>query len=241
MRDLGKVVGHIPARGGSQRVPAKNLRFLVGKPLLAYAVECALGCGVLDEVYVNTDSDHLAALAESLGTRVHRRRAELASATATGDDFTADFIAATQPDTLVMINPVCPLVEPEDVQGALQAFRESSCDTLISCDQTQMQTFVEGKAVNIDADAALAPTQENPRVQVLNWAVTIWDTEVFSESYRRHGNGYLGSQRLLYPIAPSHSLKISHEEDFRMAELLLRARDLVTAEVAAPSYWTSKE
>lgn len=237
MRDLGRVVGHIPARGGSQRVPAKNLRYLDGKPLLAYAVDCAQRCGELDEIYVNTDSEHLAALAESLGARVHRRRAELATATATGDDFTADFIEATRPDTLVMINPVCPLVEPEDVRAAMQAFRDSTCDTLISCEQTQMQTFVEGQAVNIDAEGALAPTQQNPRVQILNWAVTLWDTEVFSRSYRRHGNGYLGSQRLLFPIPPSHGLKISHEEDFRMAELLLRARRLASADDGTPRYW----
>lgn len=238
MRDLGRVVGHIPARGGSQRVRSKNLRYLVDRPLLAYAVTCAQESGVLDELYVNTDSDSIAALGESLGARVYRRPPHLASATASGDDFTDDFVRKMQPDTLVMVNSVCPMVAPEDVRGALAAFRDSDCDTLISCQETQMQTFLEGEAVNIDAAAALAPTQINPKVQILNWAVTIWDAHAFAESYRQRGNGYLGSRRLLYPIPVSRSVKISHEEDFRLAELLVRARGLSTEESAEPRYWT---
>ena len=53
MRDLGRVVGHIPARGGSKRVPAKNLRYLCGKPMIAYAIACALRSEVLDDVYLS--------------------------------------------------------------------------------------------------------------------------------------------------------------------------------------------
>ena len=226
MRNLGKIYAHIPARGGSKRIPAKNLRLLCGKPLISYAIECAKKCAIFDDIFVNTDSDALAAVAETYHVNVYRRDARLASDEAKGDDFTADFIEKMNPDTLVMISPVCPLIDPGDVLQAIEIFRTSDCDTLITCQQTQMQTFCNEVPVNIDLCGGLEPTQKNPVVKVLNWAVTIWDAKSFLKSYRDNGNGYIGSNRYLMPIDSAKSLKISHEKDFRMAELLIRANIL---------------
>jgi CMP-N-acetylneuraminic acid synthetase len=241
MRDLGRIIGHIPARGGSKRVPAKNLRYLCGQPMIAYAIRCARNSEAFDEIYVNTDSDTLAALAGQLGVKVYHRSAELASDVASGDDFTADFIRKIQPTTLVMISPVCPLVDPADVRNALSAFRESDCDTLITCNNTRMQTFCNDQPVNIDLDGPLAPTQQNPVVQVLNWAVTIWDAAAFMDSDTRKGNGYIGSKRLLFPIPASRSVKVSDEEDFRLAELQLRARQMSESSPEPTRYWSSTD
>lgn len=77
MRDLGKIYAHIPARSGSKRVPIKNLRLLCGKPLIGYAIECAKRCNIFDEIFVNTDSDDLAAVAETYNVSVYRRNAWL--------------------------------------------------------------------------------------------------------------------------------------------------------------------
>ncbi|NCD34514.1 MAG: acylneuraminate cytidylyltransferase family protein [Spartobacteria bacterium] len=237
MKYLGKTLCMIPARAGSKRVPAKNLRYLCGKPMIAYAVECAKASQCFDGVYINTDSEVLMALAESYGVKSYRRDAWLASDEAKGDDFAADFMKKMQPDTLVMISPVCPLVMPEDVSLALKAYVESDCDTLISCEQTQMQVFCQGKGVNIDETAALAPSQENPWVQTLNWAVTIWDTATFLANYKAARKGYLGTNRLLFPIDATHSVKVSHEADFLMAERMIRSMQSTQKE--APRYWTS--
>lgn len=237
MRKLGKVFAHIPARGGSKRVLAKNLRYLVGNPLLTYAITCAISCNIFDEIYVNTDSDEIEALAIECGARVYKRNASLASDQAKGDDFTADFIVKKMPDTLVMISPVCPFVEPEDVLLSIDAYKKSDCDTLITCQQTQMQTFCGEKPVNIDIETSLVPTQENSIVKILNWAVTIWDAKTFLESYRNKGYGYIGTRRLLLPLDPLKCLKISNEQDFRLAELIMRARQVDSTQFPAPSYW----
>ncbi|MEN9727836.1 MAG: hypothetical protein RL434_2202 [Pseudomonadota bacterium] len=235
---LGKVIAHIPARGGSKRVPAKNLRYLAGKPMIGYAIETALASAGLDEVYVNTDSDQIAAYAESLGCRVYRRPEHLGSDTATGDDFTIDLIETKPMDTLVMISPVCPLLTPDDVTAALAAFAESAADTLISCSETQMQTFSKGKAINIDPRGPLAPSQLNPRVQICNWAITIWNTAKFRELYGQFKGGYCGENRLLWPMEPLKAVKISEEKDFRLAEALLLARRAAGADAGTPTYWS---
>lgn len=76
-------VAIIPARGGSKRIPRKNIRPFFGKPMLGYAIETALATGIFDRVIVSTDDEEIAAVAERLGGEVpFRRPAALA------DDFT---------------------------------------------------------------------------------------------------------------------------------------------------------
>ncbi len=238
MKDLGRIVTHLPARGGSERVPAKNLRLLAGEPMLAYAVKAALACRSLGEVYVNTESDEIAGLAKHLGAKVYRRRPELASGKVTSDAFNMDIIEALAPDTLVMINPVCPLVRPKDIDGAVRAYQESVADTLITVSETQLQTFCRGVPVNIDLDGPLTPTQENPVVSVCNWAVSIWDCETFRQQYARLGHASFGSNRLLHPLDPLRAAKVSNEADFRLCERLVRASRAEGAE-EPPRYWTA--
>jgi CMP-N-acetylneuraminic acid synthetase len=237
MRNLGKVLAHIPARAGSKRVKAKNLRLLNGKPLLAYSVEAALNAkSVFDGVYINSDSDEMLRLASELGAKTYKRSEELASDTATGDEFTYDFILKEKPDTLVMINPVCPLIESSDIIRAIDKFKSSQCDTLITCEETQMQTFCENNAVNIDADEQLQPTQHNPVVQILNWAVTVWDAKAFVENFEKYGSAYIGKKRELLAIDPIKAVKISKEEDFALAEALIRSKSLIKK--TEPVYWS---
>ncbi|OVE74301.1 hypothetical protein BVX94_00760 [bacterium B17] len=237
-RDLGSIVAHIPGRGGSKRCPAKNLRMLCGKPMMAYAIECAQASGLFDKVIVNTDSDDIAALATAWNAEVFRRDPALGSDTATGDDFTADFMRRTGVDTVVMISPVCPLVSVDDIKQAVEMYRASDCDTLITCEKTQMQTFCEDKPVNIDDSQPLAPSQENPIVKVLNWAVTIWNSETFLASYEKNKSGYLGTKRLLMPIDPVRATKVSYESDFEMVEQLMLSRSATTQ---SATYWNKQD
>ncbi|MBF0160930.1 MAG: pseudaminic acid cytidylyltransferase [Magnetococcales bacterium] len=73
-------VAIIPARGGSKRIPRKNIRLFFGKPMLAYAIEVALATALFDRVIVSTDDDEIAAVAAQWGAEVpFRRPAELAN------------------------------------------------------------------------------------------------------------------------------------------------------------------
>jgi len=240
--NLGKTIAHIPARAGSKRVPSKNLRYLAGRPLIAYAINTALACERLDEVYVNTDSEVIASLAESMGCAVYRRDPRLGTDDTSGDDFTIDFIEANSMDTLVMISPVCPLIDATHLAAALDAYEESKADTLITCSETRLQVFCEDRPVNVAPLGPLAPTQKNQRVYVCNWAITIWNVSKFRELYSIYRGGYFGEQRIFWPIDPLQAIKISDEKDFRLAEALLLVRgELQTQGVAAPRYWRMRE
>ncbi len=72
----------IPARGGSKRIPRKNIKDFHGKPLIAYSIEKAVDSGLFEDVYVSTDDDEIAKVSQSYGAKVIHRPKELA------DDFT---------------------------------------------------------------------------------------------------------------------------------------------------------
>jgi pseudaminic acid cytidylyltransferase len=119
----------IPARGGSKRIPRKNIRPFAGKPMIAYAIEAALRSGVCDEVIVSTDDMEIADVALTWGAKLpFMRPANLA------DDHTptvrviAHAIRALaergwQLEDVCCIYPAVPLLRPTDLQQALAVLR----------------------------------------------------------------------------------------------------------------------
>jgi CMP-N,N'-diacetyllegionaminic acid synthase len=228
MKDLGKIVLHIPAREGSKRIRKKNLREMNGRPMISYAVEALLKANVSENCYVNTDSkeiiDYINANYPSM--KIYIRDKELCSDNAQSDHFNADIINKLRPDTLVMINPVCPLIEAEDILKAVNAYKNSDCDTMISSCSTHMQTFCDGEPVNIDVKDALAPSQDNPLITTLNWAITIWEAKPFTDRMDENGYGVWGKRISFYDLDEIKSIKVSEEKDFLIAEKLLKIRYL---------------
>lgn len=131
------IVGLIPARGGSKGIPGKNLKLLGGKPLLQWTVEtCAPLRKWYDlQVVVSTDSDAIAAFADSLGVRVLRRPAELA------EDVTpmravvehaVDDLRLERDDIVVLLQPTSPFRTEQQIRNAWFAIRDDVCDSVIS-------------------------------------------------------------------------------------------------------------
>ena len=86
----------ITARGGSKRIPRKNIRDFCGKPILCYSVEAALQAGIFDTVMVSTDDEEIARIAREAGADVPFMRSEK-----TSDDFaTTPDAASTRPHRL---------------------------------------------------------------------------------------------------------------------------------------------
>jgi len=109
----------ITARGGSKRIPRKNIREFCGKPIIAYSIAAARAAGCFDEVMVSTDDDEIASIAESFGGDVPFRRSA-----ATSSDFatTADVITEVlqtyrdrgrEFDLACCLYPTAPFVTPE--------------------------------------------------------------------------------------------------------------------------------
>lgn len=226
MKNLGKIILHIPARDGSKRVPGKNMRLMNNKPMIAYAVEASIRSNISSNLYVNTDSSEIITfIKESYPQfKIYKRDKNLANDKASSEDFNLDIIEKLSPDTLIMINPVCPLIESSDIKNALDCYAASECDTLITSNSTQMQTFCEGEPININVNEQLAPSQSNKLITTLNWAVTIWDAKSFKSRMKNHGFASLGKKRVLFDINQINSFKVSEEKDFLFVEKLIQNR-----------------
>lgn len=219
-----KIIGELPAREGSKRVPRKNLRLLEGKPLITYALGEATRATMLHEVYVNSDSDAIGELAVAHGARFYKRPPELGSDTTTQDEFNYDFIRAIKPDVLVMINPVAPLTEASDIDRMLRYFLEAQLDTLVPVREEYAHAFYRGQPVNCNVRGRLERTQDLSPIQLCAWTVGIWRAETFVKQYEEHGYAAFSGKIGFYPLNRFKTVKISTEEDFLLAEILVKSR-----------------
>lgn len=114
----------IPARGGSKRIPRKNVKPFLGKPMLAYSIEAALATGLFDEVMVSTDDEEIAEVARQYGAKVpFMRSAETANDYATTDDVLREVIKkynelGIEFDNFCCIYATAPLTQGRDIISA---------------------------------------------------------------------------------------------------------------------------
>jgi len=127
----------IPARGGSKRIPGKNIRDFLGKPIIAYSIEAALSSGIFDEVMVSTDSEEIAVIAKKYGASVpFMRSKETSSDYAPAADVLLEVIGDYKSegksfDWLCCIYPTAPLVTGEKLRVAYDLLRQSDADALL--------------------------------------------------------------------------------------------------------------
>lgn len=126
----------ITARGGSKRIPKKNIRLFAGKPIICYAIEAALSGGIFDEVMVSTDSEEIAEMARQAGAQVpFMRSEETANDFATTRDVLLEVVTQYEAsgkkyDEICCIYPTNPFITPEKLKCAFDVFRKSGADGL---------------------------------------------------------------------------------------------------------------
>jgi CMP-N-acetylneuraminic acid synthetase len=127
----------IPARGGSKRLPRKNVRELAGKPLIAYSIETALESGLFDEVYVCTEDEQIARIAVQFGANVPELVPEELCGDLVASHIPCQSIAARLPahghiDSLMCLQPSSPLRSAQDIRDAVEKFSEGEFDFVVS-------------------------------------------------------------------------------------------------------------
>ena len=124
-----KTVAIIPARGGSKRIPRKNIKLLNGKPLIAYVIEASLKAYHFNGgVYVSTDDSEIKNISQKYGALVIDRPTELATDLSTTEEVIAHFLKQVPCDILVIIEATHPVISTADINGALTKFFEINCD-----------------------------------------------------------------------------------------------------------------
>lgn len=127
----------ITARGGSKRIPRKNIKAFLGKPIIAYSIEAALSAGIFDEVMVSTDDEEIAEVARKYGASVpFMRSAATANDYATTRDVLIEVLDEYEKrgktfDFFSCVYPTAPFVTAEKLKAAFTKLRDSSADELI--------------------------------------------------------------------------------------------------------------
>ena len=132
-----KTVAIITARGGSKRIPRKNIKEFCGKPILAYSIEAALQSGLFDTVMVSTDDEEIAEIGKKYGAEVPFYRSEkTANDFATTNDVLLEVLEEYEKrgqhfDVACCIYPTAPFITAEKIKDATGKLMESDADTLI--------------------------------------------------------------------------------------------------------------
>src|SRR5690554_148529 len=121
----------IPARGGSKGIPRKNVRLMVGKPLICYSIENALNSRFDVDVVVSTDDEEIARLASSQGAKVIIRPTKLATDIVTLDPVINHAVVEIEKekqiryDVVITMQPTSPLLKKDTLDAAIEYFSEN--------------------------------------------------------------------------------------------------------------------
>jgi CMP-N,N'-diacetyllegionaminic acid synthase len=221
----------ICARGGSQGLPGKNIRPLLGKPLIAWSIEQALASGLAQAVYVSTDDPAIAEVARAHGATVpFQRPAELAGATAAKLPVILHLVQwlesqGEQVDKIVDLDPTSPLRAVSDIHACVQLLDEDT-DLVITgyeSDKNPYFNMVECKPGGY-YERVCKPVQEAagrqlaPKVFAMNASIYAWHRRTLAASLWAH------PRIRLHAMPRERSIDIDDAVDFELVDLLMRKR-----------------
>ncbi len=154
-----KKLAIITARGGSKRIPRKNIRNFLGKPIIAYSIESAIKSGVFDEIMVSTDDDEIAEIAEKFGAKVPFKRSEATSNdTATTTDVIIEVLNEYKKrgfnfDYACCIYPTAPFITPETIKTGFNKMLETQTEAAFP---VVKYSYPVQRALEVDKDGKLS-------------------------------------------------------------------------------------
>jgi CMP-N-acetylneuraminic acid synthetase len=228
-----KLIAMIPARMGSRRIPKKNIRYMLDKPLIQYPIDLALQNGSFAEVWVNTESAPLGHACEKLGARFHQRPAELSTDKATNRDFTYEFLKKHECDYVVMVNPTSPVLRPETLEGFVRFLKENDYDSIMSVVSYKAEAFFGDTLVNFTGEDKI-PSEKLEPVETVVWALTAWKRESFISMQESGRCPIFGGKLGRFAIPKDEAADLDTEEDWNIAQAALLARR--EEAFAAPRY-----
>lgn len=225
-----KILCVIPARGGSKRLPGKNIKLLLGKPLIGYAIAAAKNSKYIDRIIVSTDSEDIAAVAKQEGADVpFLRPAELATDTATivpaYQHAVTAVEAGTPYDLVVLVQPTVPGVLAKDIDAAIEKIIEAGTRSCITtCEIIDRPEFMyrvgEGGMLTPYTDVPAGRTQDMKPLYRVNGAVYVTERNTLMDK-----GLIIDNQSCAGVLMPrERSMDIDTELDFTVAEAVLRSQ-----------------
>ena len=229
-----KYAAIITARGGSKRLPKKNILELAGKPLIAWTIEAAKNCSKIEDVIVTTDSEEIVKVAIEFGARVpFKRPEELSNDNATSFDVVKhclDYlneIEDKQVEYLVLLQPTSPLRSSEDIEKAIELLELKNASAVVSvCPTEHSPLWSNTLDETLSLDSFLRDEVKNTRSQDLpayyrlNGAIYVCKVEDFL----KEKTFFLSKNNFAYVMSTESSVDIDTQLDFLVADFLLKKK-----------------
>ena len=215
----------IPARGGSKRLPRKNILDLCGKPLISWSIEAALKSKYISKVVVSSDDEEILNISSNFGADIIKRPYELANDTATTFDAIKHTINNLEKyDYIVLLQPTSPLRNEKHIDEAIELLEEKQADAIVSvCEMDHSPLWSntlpkDGNMNNFLRDEVLNKrSQDLEKYYRLNGAVYICKTDKLLENK----SFFLKDNIFAYIMDRKSSIDIDEEIDFLFAEIVI--------------------
>lgn len=216
-------IAMIPARLGSRRIPKKNIRYMLDKPLIQYPIDFALASNRFDSIWINTENKKLGKAFAHKGVQFHERPAELAGDKATNRDFVYEFLKKHECDYVIMINTTSPTLRQETIDSFMDFVDANDFDTVMSVVSNQTEGFYKGEKINFDGKDKIPNDQLEPIYEIV-WALTAWKRDTFITLQESGECPVFGGKLGTFTIPKDESADLDNEEDWKIAEGVLLAR-----------------
>jgi len=229
-----KVLAVIPARGGSKRIPGKNIRELCGTPMIVYTIQAALNSGIFSKVIVSTDCKKTATISEECGAEVpFLRGPDLSDDLTPVSLATLDTLNRLDPEgskfsNIIQLMPNCPLRTAEEIKNAYLNFSNSGADCMISV--TRYGWSNPWWAMEMDQRSGLSPifrnrlnerSQDLPELFCPTGAIWLAKAKTLRDHKTFHIDGRIG-----YVMSWENAIDIDDEDDWSLAELLMNQKKM---------------
>lgn len=222
-----RILGLIPARGGSKGLPGKNIRPLAGKPLLAWTIEAARGSRYLDRIVLSSDDEAILACGRQWGAETpFVRPRHLAADDAPGMAVVLHALEQLPGyDWVVLLQPTSPLRLAQDIDAAIERLHDCgapACVSVTAVDKSPYWMYFLSGEHCLQPVLPLSERAVNrqclPDIYVLNGAVYVAEIAGLQAS-----GSFLGGGAVAYVMPASRSVDIDTERDFALAEAELAA------------------
>lgn len=213
----------IPARGGSKRLPRKNILDFHGRPMIGYTIDAARASGCFDLIIVSTEDAEIADIARGLGAEIHRRPAKLATDQARVTDLCLDFLdgehrAHRRWDVVACLYATAPMRTADDIRATAGLLEPRRCDFAMAVTRYSLPPH---QALKLESGGMLSPmwpelielrSTELPELVVDNGSTYVADAAAFE----RHGTFY-GPNLRGHEMPRERSIDIDTREDYEHA------------------------
>ena len=219
------ILAIIAARGGSKGIPRKNIKPLMGKPLIGWSIDAAKQASCVNRLIVSTEDEEIASVARELGADVpYIRPAELAADETPGISTVLHAIEQLpEHDWVLLLQPTSPLRSAEDIDGIWQFCQERDAPSAVSVcevgkhpywmykyDSAQrLEPFIKGRP-------DVTRRQDLPPAYALNGAIYLAKTDWLLEQ-----QNFIGPETLGYVMPPERSVDLDTPQDWRWVEFLI--------------------